>query len=291
MRRCNMSSVGPTTNDQATDLCSLVPRSIVVSRMDVTGGPPAGRSTGTAKFESPGQDSELAGMAAENLAVVVGVRDMTKIQEREPSEEQIDLVVCNLCQIVRETHLDYAIRVGSLVIHYFYGGDMKMWRHRGPKTASFRRLANHPNLPMSASALYRCVAVYDLCERLDVVSKWRRITASHLRLVLRFDEGEQRRLLSLANSERWSVHRLEAEARKLSLCARGQRRTARSELKRRVSSLERVIEMTSSVLAGEGDLEALMTEKYSDLREAIETSIRSLEQAREILILSADVSS
>ena len=59
-------------------------------------------------------------------------------QARELSDEELDLLVSKLTQISREAHLDHAIRVGSLVIHYFYGGDLQLWRSRGPKTASFR---------------------------------------------------------------------------------------------------------------------------------------------------------
>jgi hypothetical protein len=204
--------------------------------------------------------------------------------EVQSPREVIDLVVKKLYQITRETTLDYSIRVGSLIIHYFYAGDMKTWRRKGPKTHSFRALASHPELPMSASTLYRCVAVYELCERLGVVNKWNRITVSHLRLVLRLDEPDQQRLLSAANSERWSVQRLQTEALTLQRRA-GSRggRAAAPKLAHYTRFVERLLKTSESLLAELPDAEPILDSRYSHVRDALEHSIRSLEQARHAL--------
>ncbi|HTE52777.1 MAG TPA: hypothetical protein VK698_18115 [Kofleriaceae bacterium] len=204
-------------------------------------------------------------------------------EDHPPARDVIDLVVKKLYQITRETTLDYAIRVGSLIIHYFYGGEMKTWRRKGPKTTSFRVLAGHPDLPMSASTLYRCVAIYELCERLGVVSKWNRITVSHLRLVLRLDEAEQRRLLAAANGERWSVQRLQAETEEVVRASTPRARPTGVKLTRYTRSLERIIRTSTSLLAELPEAELVMPGRYSDLREAVESSIRILEQARDLL--------
>lgn len=133
--------------------------------------------------------------------------------ERDLSQDEMDLVVGKLTQISREATLDYAIRVGSLIVHYFYGGDTTRWHDKKTKPPSFRRLAERPDLPMSPTALYRCVATFVLCERLNVVTRWRYITVTHLRTVLNLETADQTRLLSAANSERWTARRLETEAR------------------------------------------------------------------------------
>jgi hypothetical protein len=50
---------------------------------------------------------------------------------------------------------------------------------------------------MSASMLYGCIAIYELCERLGIRS-WKHVSTSHLRLVLLLERDEQERLLRAA---------------------------------------------------------------------------------------------
>lgn len=207
-------------------------------------------------------------------------------QEREIPDEELDLLVAKLAQISREAHLDHAIRVGSLVIHYFYGGDLQLWRSKGPKTTSFRRLAMHPELPMSASVLCRCVAIFDLCQRFDVVTRWRRITLSHLRLVLRLDSSVQQQLLSAANTHRWTVHQLEAESRKHSQHRAGGRRP-RAELVRKTELIGRVMRTLQQLQEGLPDVDAV-ADILGEARAAIAASLESLERAQTLLLRLAE---
>jgi hypothetical protein len=131
-----------------------------------------------------------------------------------PSEEELDQIVAQLGRLARTASLEFALRVGAVIVHHFYGGDTDAWRLRGPKTASFRRLAEHPGLPMSPGALYRCVAIFELCDRLGAPSRWRNLGASHLRAVLGLDAEVQERVLAIANAERWTVRTLHAEVLK-----------------------------------------------------------------------------
>ena len=55
--------------------------------------------------------------------------------------------------------------VGELIVAKFYGGDIGVLRDRGPKDASLRRLAENPDLAMSAATLYTAVATFELTER------------------------------------------------------------------------------------------------------------------------------
>ncbi|HWO11181.1 MAG TPA: hypothetical protein VNN80_16920 [Polyangiaceae bacterium] len=119
--------------------------------------------------------------------------------------EEINIVVAHIKRLARTANLEFALRVGALIIHHFYDGDPNAWRRRGPKVASFRRLATHPELPLSPGTLYRCVALYELCDRLDAPSRWAHLGASHLRLVLGLPGATQERLLATANAKRWSV--------------------------------------------------------------------------------------
>jgi hypothetical protein len=137
---------------------------------------------------------------------------------QKPAETETDLSAGELNQIVNQISrlvmvagLEAALRVGALIIHHFHGGSTDSWRERGPKTTSFRRLSEHPALPMSAGALYRCVAIFELCDRLRAPSRWRNLGTSHFRVVLGVDETSQERLLATANAERWSVRTLQIE--------------------------------------------------------------------------------
>lgn len=115
-------------------------------------------------------------------------------------------------RLVRDASLGFALRVGAIIIHHFYHGQSDVWRSRGHKTASFRKLARRPQLPLTAGALYRCIALYELCDRLDAASRWGQLGASHLRLVLGLPQALKEQLLTKANNERWTVKKLQEEA-------------------------------------------------------------------------------
>jgi hypothetical protein len=147
----------------------------------------------------------------------------------EPSSDDIEIVVRQLRRMTRAASLEFALSVGALIIHHFYGGNADAWRSRGPKLTSFRRLAAHPDIPLSAGGLYRCVALYELCDRLNAPSRWEHLGASHLRLVLGLPHGVQVGLLSAANANRWTVRTLhqEVKMRKSTRSERGGRVLAR----------------------------------------------------------------
>lgn len=146
-------------------------------------------------IESSVDHSELAGQANEST-------------ERELSGDEINLVVAQIKRITRSANLEFALRVGGVIIHHFYEGDTSAWRARGAKSLSFRRLSRHPELPFSAGTLYRCVALFELCERLNAASRWEHLGASHLRVVLGLPPDAQERVLAAANKNRWTVKML-----------------------------------------------------------------------------------
>ncbi|HTV17690.1 MAG TPA: hypothetical protein VMG12_03440 [Polyangiaceae bacterium] len=156
--------------------------------------------------------------------------------------EEINIVVAHIKRLARNANLEFALRVGALIIHHFYDGDANAWRRRGPKVASFRRLAAHPDLPLSPGTLYRCVALYELCDRLDAPSRWTHLGASHLRLVLGLPSAAQERLLATANAKRWSVKVLHQQVvlTKAERQTRGGRR-AQSPVAKSIISLKKCI--------------------------------------------------
>lgn len=190
--------------------------------------------------------------------------------------EKIDIVVAQLKRLMRMASLELALRVGAVIIHHFYDGDTDAWRSRGPKTASFRRLARHPELPLSAGSLYRCVALFELCERLNAPSRWERLGASHLRLVIGLPHDVQERLLKTANSERWTVKVLQQHA----LEERGSRSTfggrrAEPVLTRSLRRVQRCLEEHSSLVDQADLISALDAQRCTTL---IEDARRCLER-------------
>jgi hypothetical protein len=152
-------------------------------------------------------------------------------------------VVFQLNTLAKAATFDFAMAAARIVVYEFYAGDLSVWRERGHKDVSFRALANHPQLSMSASALYRCVAMYELCDRLQIGHR-NYLSTSHLRLVLPLAQGVQAHLLREAESKHWTVRQLEAE---ISLAASRGAHRQRGGRKRR-SHLKATIESLAAYL-------------------------------------------
>jgi hypothetical protein len=147
-------------------------------------------------------------------ATAAGAENLSKDEAHldDPAVRKVGLerVVAQLNAICKTATLKFALDVGALVVRHFYAGNVAIWRNRDrTKDTSLRKLARHPHLPMSPSALYRCVAIYELCERLQLTT-WKHISSGHMRLVLPLAPDQQERLLSTAEAERWSVRQLDA---------------------------------------------------------------------------------
>ena len=194
----------------------------------------------------------------------------------DPSAEQLDEVVHQLNGICRSSSLEFALRVGAVIIHHFYGGDMDAWRERGPKLNSFRRLSEHPDLALSAGALYRCVAIFEMCERLRAASRWRRLGASHLRAVIGLPSAQQEYLLTRANNERWTVQALQAKAQPLRAGRMRGGRRAQSLLDKQLRTLDRCLEDWGRALESVGQQEVEKLEHSLHLLQKMKTSVEEL---------------
>lgn len=171
----------------------------------------------------------------------------------DASDQLVEQVLLKLKALGREATLAFALSVGKLVITNLYRGNLDNWRSRDPrKSASLRRLAQHPDLPMSSAVLYRSVAMYEMFERLDLGSLTE-ISTSHIRLVLPLCPEAQARLLRQAQDERWTVRRLDDEVAALlrenpgARCVRGGLRR-RSGLTRTMHVVERCAQSVDDLL-------------------------------------------
>jgi hypothetical protein len=205
-------------------------------------------------------------------------------QEVETSSEEISIVVAQLKRITRCANLEFALRVGAVIIHHFYGGDTAAWRSRGPKTASFRSLARHPELPLSPGSLYRCVALFELCDRLKAPSRWEHLGASHLRMVLGLPPVAQEKMLSAANENRWSVKTLGQVIlrEKAVRVTRGGRR-AEPPVAKSLKSVNRSLDAHRAAL---GDADGLSPQDIAETMRLMEETRRVLVQLAECLNLA-----
>jgi hypothetical protein len=200
----------------------------------------------------------------------------------EPQVTSVDTVVRRLNQLCKMTTFEFAMAVGRLIVDSFYRSDLNAWRTRGPKCASFRKLARHPDLPMSPSGLYRSVALYELAKRLRVDS-WKHISTSHMRLVLPLPGEDQTELLNMAENNLWSVERLRQE-----VCGRDHRRAGgrggrprRPVVEASLQTLEKQLEhVRRSTVSG---LEAISPEAAQSLCEMLRRVRGSCEQLEQLV--------
>jgi hypothetical protein len=101
--------------------------------------------------------------------------------------------------------------MGRLIIERLFRGDLALWRARGRKHVSFRKLEAHPDLPFRASTLSRAVAIYMLSQRRADLMALRHVGPSHLHEIACLGEKDQDRLLQRAEEEKWSIRKLRQE--------------------------------------------------------------------------------
>src|SRR6188474_3005935 len=77
----------------------------------------------------------------------------------------LDSLVHDLRQLYGGAGVRLAVEMGRLIIERLFRGDLTLWRARGRKDVSFRKLEAHPGLPFRASTLSRAVAIYMLSQR------------------------------------------------------------------------------------------------------------------------------
>lgn len=223
--------------------------------------------------------TELTDFHARALPMSTAHEWSVELVDRHDSDEEQRLaaLAAEMRSLTRDASVDLAIRLGRLVIERLYAGDLSTWRSRGAKAHSLRALARRPDLPISTSALYRSIALYELASRLGGVSSWSELGVSHLRLVLGLPSEEQRRLLDQACACNWTVAELERETSAArTRCidqGRGRKRGGRPRLPRFVKSLHRLRKCTESSDELFGDLDAVATmapDELAELRATLE---------------------
>lgn len=84
---------------------------------------------------------------------------------RSASARVVDGTARRIRDLHRSAGLQFAYDVGRVVLERFYGGSLEQFRQRAPTDSSLRALARHPELGLSASALYQAIGIFELLER------------------------------------------------------------------------------------------------------------------------------
>lgn len=187
-----------------------------------------------------------------------------------------------LQSLTRGALMKFSLEVGRIVIETLYDGDSTAWRDRGHKSSTLRALAASPELPISVSALYRALAIYELNASIGRdVESWQNIGISHVRVVLGLERQQQLNLLDAASEKNWTVSKLEKEAARYRSVVRT--RGGRRATPRYVKTIRRIHDLTSPE-----SLEGL--DAWSCLHQAeLEELAKKLAEARERLAILASV--
>lgn len=182
--------------------------------------------------------------------------------------ERVDAAAQKINAISRAATLEFAFEIGQTVIDTLYDGQLGGWRSRGRKEGGLRELAAHPALSISASTLYRSLAVYELCMRLGHRGSLQNLGVSHLRAVLTVPEEDQGLLVARAEQEAWSVARLEREvAERVQV---SQNRGGRPRSPGYIKSIRRMGQLTGpEALEGLDDVDSLEPEEAKELLQVV----------------------
>jgi hypothetical protein len=195
-------------------------------------------------------------------------------------DERIGKTILELRKLTRGASLQFALTAGRIVVESLYDGDARAWRSRTRKDHALRALAARPDLPMSASALYRALAIYELSSRQAGGEGWQHVGVSHLRAVLGLPEDVQAGLLERAEAERWTAARMERET--LSLRSASRRAGGRKPVPGYVKSIRRIFELTSAeALTGLDSIGELNASELAELSEMLESARSALERLRQ----------
>lgn len=207
--------------------------------------------------------------------------------KRKPSEQELSDLVSKLRSVYTLKTLEMTLQAGGLIARAFWGGNLACFRRRGTKDISLRKLAARPDLPMSASAIFRAVAVFELCERLPHVPGSKHLSVSHLHVVLGLPHRRQAELLDLAEREAWTVARLGREAARE---PRAQNR-GRPRLPRFVKTI-RALRKFAQHDELFSDIDALESLNESELRELADTIARLRDRCEAMdIVLSSELGS
>jgi hypothetical protein len=197
-------------------------------------------------------------------------------------QRAIASTISKLGTIERGASVSFALQVGATIVEQMFHGNSAQLRRRGPKDLSLRRLARHPDLPMTARSLYLAVGIYELCGRLGQDPSLLRLDISHFEAVLPAPRAQQTALLLQAAADRWTVRRLREKVAAMALPRRGGPRR-QSFVVRSARSVERAIGELDHLLSSTARLDLYDLEQLHAVSLRMERAIHAIGVARRSL--------
>lgn len=216
------------------------------------------------------------------------------IRNGSASSEVVDLrvreTILRLRDLTRGAALAFAFEVGRVVVDSLYDGDLQIWRKREKKDHALRSLAACPDLPISVSALYRALAIYEMAKRTGVdVLQLEHLGVSHLRALLTVAPKVQRQLLEQAESQEWTVSRLEQEVASLRDGSRA--KGGRKAIPKYLKAIRKIYQLTApESWEGFEELPRLSTSEREELAAKLSQAKHRLQQLERLLPTTGPVS-
>jgi hypothetical protein len=202
----------------------------------------------------------------------------------------VDSVVRELQAIQRTSGLERTVAIGALVLNRFFGGSVVAWRDRRKnKNNSVRRLAEHPECPLSRAAINQSIGVFVIVQALPCVHAFKHIGAAHVAAVFHLDGNAQREWLERAEQRAWGVRQLRSEItrqRRETGERRGRPRTTReremlANIRRHVANLENDVDHLVAALhplRDRAELERIVA-RLAAVESAILRAVQSFRQS------------
>ncbi|HEY3446707.1 MAG TPA: hypothetical protein VGK67_10105 [Myxococcales bacterium] len=124
------------------------------------------------------------------------------------SNEVIRRIVGRLSKVQRDSRFAEIFDTFNVILEELFDGDVNVYRSRGERDPSIRKVAEQEDLPIAGSTLYLYMRLGELSERLGGVAQYPNLDPTHLREVLGLPTEQQKALLRQANDERWPAYRL-----------------------------------------------------------------------------------
>jgi CheY-like chemotaxis protein len=179
-------------------------------------------------------------------------------------------IVLTINHIQKQAGLAFMLAVGRLIIDSYFDGDLGAWHQRGQKDVSFRKLAEHPDLNLKATALYYLVGSYEMFMRLGLEPSTR-LSPTHLRCCLPLPQADQARLLLRAEAEHWTVEALMERIQEERIERRPYRggRPRQAPLRRVLGAIDRCVQVSNAHLQRDEAAAELSPETTRDALEVI----------------------
>jgi hypothetical protein len=179
-----------------------------------------------------------------------------------------------------------AYEVGKIIVEELYKGERPEHGRRGVTT--FRKISQNMNGRMSAQALYRCAAIYEMCKTLGMRPKWDHLGMSHLSLVLGLTAAQQKRLINTAEKGDWSVERLRQEAGKLRATKKSRKgRKPLPKFAKALHQLDRFVDGRESLTGDLSDVGGLERAKIKDMLKKVTAVQKQLASVQKELTKAA----